>query len=141
MASVKGQNPYLKYFSSKAGKYRAFCQKYNVPDDVEVRLVCGGDITFSDDHITVPLLAIIEGGLRFPVNELLRQFIHEYQINPRFLAMNSFRIINGLFALREKFNLVFNIFYLVGCITFQRTAPPSAVFCLFGATSKSLGHT
>lgn len=60
---VKGPNLYLEYFNGKAGRYRAFCQKYRIPHNVELRLVREDDITCSDDHITVPLLAITEGGL------------------------------------------------------------------------------
>lgn len=76
--SVKSPNPYLEYFNGKAGRYRAFCWKSKIPHDVELRLVREEDITFFDDHITIPLLAITEGGLQFPVNLLLRQFLHEY---------------------------------------------------------------
>lgn len=135
-ASVKGANVYLEYFDGKRGSYRAFRQKYNIPEDVEVRPVRDEDITFSDDHITVPLLSITEGGLRFPVNLLLRQFLFEYQINPRYLAMNSFRIINSLHVLREKFGIIFNLPDLVGVYNVSRNSPSERRFLSLRSTPK-----
>lgn len=58
-------------------------------------------------------MAIKEGGLRFPVNLLLREFLYEYQLIPRHLAVNAFRINNAVHAVREKFYFTFNIFDLI----------------------------
>lgn len=107
LKSGKEPNPYLCYFSGKPEKFRSFCRMYQIPTDVEVRLVHHENVVFTPKHITVPFLAITEGGLRFPMNPFLHQFLFEYQLNPRFLEVNAFRIINNIHALKEKFNLPF----------------------------------
>lgn len=83
-------------------------------------LVKEEDITFTPGHITVPLMAITEGDLPFPINPLLRQVLSEYKLTPCYLTVNSFRIINVVRALREKNNLVFNIFDLFGVYSMSR---------------------
>jgi hypothetical protein len=108
--------------------YRAFCSRHNIPGDVSLNLVQPEDITFGRHHITVPLMAISEGGLRFPVNQLLREFLHEYQLNPRYLAVNSFRIINAVDALRERFNLTFTLSDLIGVYNVSRNKSSSRRF-------------
>ena len=61
--SEKETNTYLHFFSGEPGEYEAFCEEFNIPADVEVRLVPRDQITFTEDHITLPLITITEGGV------------------------------------------------------------------------------
>ena len=49
-----------------------FRQKFNVPDDVEVAYCHESEIALHRGHGTTffPLMAILEGGVRFPVDPL-----------------------------------------------------------------------
>lgn len=92
--------PYWECFSSPA-KYDLFRQVYDVPNDVDIRPVEGSRILYSDDHVTVPLMAITEGGLRFPMHRVLREVLHRFQLTPCQLSVNSYRIIHSVIKLAE----------------------------------------
>jgi hypothetical protein len=70
------------------------------------------------------------------MNLLLRQFFFEYKLPPRFLAVNSFRIINGIYYLREKYGLVFNLFDLIGVYNVSRSSPLGRRFLSLRSTPK-----
>ena len=73
----EGECSYLKEFDPQhPERLAAFREKYEIPDDVEIELLLGDRIYYGDDHITVPLMAITEGGLRFPFPKMIRQFLH-----------------------------------------------------------------
>lgn len=56
------------------------------------------------DSMPFPIVAFIECGLRLPLNILLQEIIHYYKLNPMQLAINSYRVINGLIALAKQEN-------------------------------------
>lgn len=55
--------------------------------------------------------------------------------------MNSFRIINGVFVLREKFGFIFNLSDLVGVYMFLKIAHPNVDSCPFAVPLRSPGFT
>lgn len=62
--------PHAHYFCGEPGEYDAFCQKYNIPDDVFLHRVKSSEKRDKrgdhPEHIIVPLMAICEAGLRSP---------------------------------------------------------------------------
>lgn len=67
----------------------------------------GPRIKFSNEHITVPLMAITEGGLRFPMHTILRELLYTFDLTLCQLSVNSYRLIHSIIKLAEVklFNL------------------------------------
>lgn len=55
----------------------------------------------SDERIPLPLITIIEGGVRFPLHPLLEEVLHFYGIPHSQLFPNFFRIVMGVVALNN----------------------------------------
>ena len=62
-----------------------FRRKFNIPDDVEVAYCHESEIALHRGHGTAffPLMAILEGGVRFPVDPLLINTLSYYGLCPR----------------------------------------------------------
>ena len=48
------------------------------------------------------MLSIIEGGLRFPVNPLMTEFLRRTGLAPTQVSTNTYRIINGVHELNNR---------------------------------------
>ena len=81
-------------------KMARFRQKYRIPDDVDLRLNEPNDFldnyTPGLDVIHIPVMAIVEGGVRFPLSTLLCQTLNFYNICPMQCKVNTFRVIMGV---------------------------------------------
>ena len=98
----------------------AFREKYEIPCDVHFRLPVFNeepDYTLPNE-IPIPIGAIVEGGLRFPLHRLFRQILHHYNVHPNDLAMNSYRIIFGIIALNNLHLLELSLEDIEYCYTF-----------------------
>ena len=81
-------------------KLEYFRQEFSIPADVHLRLAEDNDsIKPTDDSMPFPIVAFTECGLRLPLNILFREILHFYKLNPMQLAINSYRVINGIIAL------------------------------------------
>ena len=65
---------------------REFRTKYNFLEDVEVRYCSESEAILSkgEDRVVIPLVAIVEGGVRIPTSDLLTTFF----ITLRFSSTN-----------------------------------------------------
>ena len=64
-------------------KIENFCREYNIPTDVHIRLAGGNDsIMPKNNYMPFSVVSILKGGIRFPLNILLRQMLHFYKLNP-----------------------------------------------------------
>ena len=63
-----------------AASLATFRQKFDIPDDVEVAYYHKSEIALHKGHGTAffPLMAILEGGVRFPVDPLLVNTLRYY---------------------------------------------------------------
>src|ERR1700738_4383764 len=75
-----------------------FRVRYCIPPDVQIRLpteqhnVPGfGGL----DKLFISILAIVEGGVRFPLHPLLREVLEHYKLSPMQLSANFFRVVMG----------------------------------------------
>ena len=61
-----------------------FRQKFNIPNDVEVAYCHESEIALHRGHGTTffPLMAILEGGVRFPVDPFLINTLRYYGLCP-----------------------------------------------------------
>ena len=62
----------------------AFHRRYEVPDDVNLALAPPAADTHDQtgDRIHVPLLAVVEGGVRFPLHPLVVEICNIYRLTP-----------------------------------------------------------
>jgi len=76
----------------------SFRVAYNVPGDVDIAYCYEGDI---DIHMRwglnamfFPLMAILEGGVRFPVDPLIISTLRFYGLCPNQLPPNFYRVVS-----------------------------------------------
>jgi hypothetical protein len=109
------------YFDGSADKLAAFRRDYNIPADVEITRPVDNKIHYAKGQVTVPLMAITEGGLTFPMPKLLRQFLDVYELAPHQLATNVYRIICSVVRLSERHNIPFRLSDLMAVYTCARS--------------------
>jgi hypothetical protein len=95
----------------------AFRAKYEIPDDVEIELNFGDRIYYSKEWITVPLMAITEGGLRFPLPKLVRQLLYYYELAPHQVVVNVYRVLSTVAKLAERHRIPVTIYDIMGIYT------------------------
>ncbi|GMP24185.1 hypothetical protein CsSME_00001541 [Camellia sinensis var. sinensis] len=71
----------------------------------------------TDDSMPFPIVAFTECGLRLPLNILFREILHFYKLNPMQLAINSYRVINGIIALARQENARITLADIQYCYT------------------------
>lgn len=78
---------------------------YGIPDDVRTRLDDPDDMfdgfAFTDGWMRFPLVAIVGGGVRFPVHPLLRACLSAWHLTPCQLMPNGYKIIMGAVELNK----------------------------------------
>jgi len=111
----EGECPYLKEFDpAYPERLVAFRERYGIPADVEIELHFGDRIYYGDDHVTVPLMAITEGGLRFPFPKMVRQFLHYYDLGPHQVVVNVYRVLCSVLKLAEAYNIPATVYDVLG---------------------------
>ena len=95
--------PYLRHFESEES-IAEFRRSHHVPYDVRLELVRGNRITFGPDFITVPLMALTEGGLTFPIHRVLREFFFRFNLTPVQVTTNVYRTIISIIIMAEGMN-------------------------------------
>lgn len=61
----------------------------------------GPRIKYSGEHVTVPLMAITKGGLRFPMHKIIRELLFTFNLTPCQLSVNTYCIIHSVIKLAE----------------------------------------
>ena len=86
---------------------RKFRRKYNFPEDVEVRYCPKSETILSkgEGRVVIPLVAIVEGGFRIPMSDLLTNFLRHFKVCPDQCTPNVFRIVNSVDTLNKKLGL------------------------------------
>ena len=81
----------------------AIREEYGIPDDVHLELGIEDTPPWGRlDQCTFTVLSIIEGGLRFPVNPLICEFLRRTGLAPTQVSTNPYRIINGIHELTNR---------------------------------------
>ena len=84
-----------------------FRQDYSVPDDVEVAYCHESEIILHRGANTAffPLMSILEGGVRFPIDPLLLDTLRYYGLSPDQLHLNFYRVVSCVSRLNQTFGL------------------------------------
>ncbi|XXG87329.1 hypothetical protein AAC387_Pa11g2042 [Persea americana] len=83
-----------------------FRKEYEVPATVEIRPDGPDDgFTYSDGWMPFWLVAVVEGGVRFPLHPLLRECLREWGLSPCQLLPNEYKIIMGTVRLNEVLSI------------------------------------
>ncbi|KAI8535328.1 hypothetical protein RHMOL_Rhmol10G0165600 [Rhododendron molle] len=97
--------PFLgQYFNGTPAAYAEFKRVFNISPNVEVRLLLNRDpknLPLRQGELIFPLMAITEGGIRFPLHQFVRQVLRTLNLNTSQLTMNSYRIIMSVIELRR----------------------------------------
>ncbi|KAF7145037.1 hypothetical protein RHSIM_Rhsim04G0129500 [Rhododendron simsii] len=105
-----GPMPYSNFYGDGLGGFtKEFREKYSIPEDVLVERVFGDRISFGGDFIILPLFAITEGGVKFPMSPFLRYFLSDYNLAPIQVAVNTWRILCLAIKLAESNNIPFTL--------------------------------
>src|SRR5450432_1809970 len=89
----------------RMAKFRA---RYHVPDNVVLTLKAEDDLTEGpEDNILLPVTAISQAGIRFPLNPFLREVLHEIGASTNNATVNALRILTAIGILKESETLDF----------------------------------
>lgn len=90
----------------------AFRDAYGVPKDVDIAYCHKGDITlqrrFSSSVAFFPLMAILEGEIRFPMDPLIIGTLRFYGLCPDQLPPNFYRVVSYVSRLNQIYGLQLN---------------------------------
>ena len=99
----------------KMGKFRflvdtpaalaTFREDYGVPADVHLQLAEEETTPWGREECPFTVLSIVEGGLRFPLNPLITEFLRRTGLAPTQVSTNTYRIINGVHELNNRLGI------------------------------------
>jgi len=100
------------YLLSSEATLTTFRATYNVLEDVDIAYCHEGDIDIQR-HLGVntvffPLMAILEGGIRFPVDPLVIGTLRFYGLCPDQFPPNFYRVVSCVSRLNQLFGLQLN---------------------------------
>ena len=84
-----------------------FRASYNVPEDVEVSYCHEGNIALErrPQVVFFPLMAILEGSVRFPMDPLTLRTLRFYGLSPNQLPPNFYRVVSCVSRLNQLYGL------------------------------------
>ena len=90
--------PFLKFRNmvSTEEQMQAFRQLHAIPDDVRLQLAPVGLPVAAPGLIHIPIMAVVEAGVRFPLDPLLQQFFGELGITTSQVTVNTLRILTSV---------------------------------------------
>ena len=97
------------YLLSSEASLATFRATYGVLEDVDIAYYHQGDIEIQrrrgTNTVFFPLMSILEGGIRFPVDPLVIGTLRFYGLCPNQLPPNFFRVVSSVSRLNQLFGL------------------------------------
>ena len=79
-----------------------FRELYRVPSSIRLAYYNIKNFpVINNDEIMLPIMAVVKGGVRFPLHPLLTTFLQIVNATPSQVSVNTFRIIMGVVALNR----------------------------------------
>lgn len=115
---------HLKALLSK-NRIAAFRRHFSIPDDVQLSLVGDKEVNMErvDESIVVfPFLAIVEGGVRFPLHVILRSVLRYWGLILSQPNVNFYRIIMDIIKLNCRLYLDIGIPAIRHCYVLAKSS-------------------
>ena len=95
------------YLLNTGAPLAAFRQTFSILDDVELAYCHESEITLHRGAGTAffPLMSILEGGARFPIDPLLLNTLRYYELSPDQLPPYFYRVVSCVGRLNQTFGL------------------------------------
>ena len=95
------------YLLNTEASLATFRQNYSIPNDVEVAYCHESEIVLHRGAGTAffPLMSILEGGVRFPIDPLLLNTIRYYGLSPDQFPPIFYRVVSCVSRLNQTFGL------------------------------------
>ena len=95
------------YLLNTEASLATFRQNYGIPNDVEVAYCQESEIVLhrGADTAFFPLMSILEGGVRFPIDPFLLSTLRYYGLSPDQLPSNFYRVVSCVSRLNQTFGL------------------------------------
>uniref|UniRef100_A0A2N9FTD1 Uncharacterized protein n=1 Tax=Fagus sylvatica TaxID=28930 RepID=A0A2N9FTD1_FAGSY len=104
----------LSRFMNTPEAMAVFRHVYEIPKDVRLRYVHWSDaLNPPTGDLLIPVVAIVEGGIRFPMDPLLADFLNYFRLSPSQVNSNVFRIVMGTVELNRRLGLELSIHDIV----------------------------
>ena len=105
---VKGGK--LSRFVDTLEAMAVFRRVYEIPNDVGLKYVHWSDaLAPVAGDLLLPVVAIVEGGIRFPMDPLMADFLSYLRLSPSQVNPNVFRIVMGTAVLNRRLGLELDI--------------------------------
>ena len=121
MAKKKTQGKLAQYVNTPQAM-AVFRRHYGVPDDVHLEYRFWKDaLTGEPGDLILPLVAIIEGGVCFPMDPLLPDFLDYFNLSPNQISTNVFRIVMSVVELNRRLGLDLTVHDIIATYTLRTT--------------------
>uniref|UniRef100_A0A2N9FZZ0 Uncharacterized protein n=1 Tax=Fagus sylvatica TaxID=28930 RepID=A0A2N9FZZ0_FAGSY len=111
-----------------------FRELYRVPLSIRLAYYNIKDFpVINRDEIILPVMAVVEGGVRFPLHPLLLNFLQIVNATPSQVSVNSFRIIMGVVALNHLLGINLRVGEILKVYQYMCPGEESKTLCYLKA--------
>uniref|UniRef100_A0A2N9GMW5 Uncharacterized protein n=1 Tax=Fagus sylvatica TaxID=28930 RepID=A0A2N9GMW5_FAGSY len=103
-----------------------FRSLYQIPPSISLTYCNSDDFpVINRDEILLPIMAIVEGGVRFPLHSFLIDFLQTVNATPSQISVNTFRIIMGVIAINRLLDVNLTIREVLAVYQYKCLGPKS----------------